>query len=140
MKNYIVEEKYQEIIKLIPIFCIDFLIRNEDRILLIKRKEEPLKDIYWFPGGRLRLNETIEELTIRILKNEVGKVFNDYKLIGFSNYIFNNFENSRAIHTPTLIFEIEVDKIFKPILDEKHSDYIWSLKLPREFKISNKFI
>ena len=36
--------------------------------------------------------------------------------------------------------EAEVDKIFKPILDEKHSDYIWSLKLPREFKISNKFI
>tara|TARA_Y100000589_G_scaffold326255_2_gene365690 strand:+ start:302 stop:745 length:444 start_codon:yes stop_codon:yes gene_type:complete len=139
MKNYIPEKQYQEIIKLIPIFCIDFLVRNNDEILLIKRKEEPLKDIYWFPGGRLRLNENINECAFRIQKNEIGKIFKDFKLVGFSNYFFDNVENSRAIHTPTLLYEIKVNEKFIPILDKKHDNYIWTLDLPKEFKREQKF-
>ena len=133
MSDFIPEEKFQEIINLIPIFCIDFLIKREDKILLIKRKQEPLKGIYWFPGGRLRLYETIEDFVKRVQLKEIGAFFDNYKLKGFSNYFFHKNKFSRALHTPTLLYEVQVNKNFLPKIDENHSDFIWSKDLPKEF-------
>jgi ADP-ribose pyrophosphatase YjhB (NUDIX family) len=60
--TFIPEEEYQKIIKTMPVFCADFLIFAEKKYLLIKRKEEPVKDVYWVVGGRLRYKETMAEL------------------------------------------------------------------------------
>ena len=45
--TFIPEEEYQKILKTMPVFCGDFLIFAEKKYLLIKRKEEPVKDVYW---------------------------------------------------------------------------------------------
>lgn len=134
MNQFIPEEFYLKIIKHVPIFCIDFLIRCKENYLLVKRNEEPLKNVYWLVGGRLIYKETIDECVQRILQREIGRKFTNYKMISFSNYIFSNNKNSRAIHTPTILFEIEVEEEFKPSLDNTHSKYIWSKTLPDEFK------
>ena len=60
----------------------------EKKYLLIKRKEEPVKDVYWVIGGRLRFKETMAELAERVMKQEIGRSFTDFKMIGYSNYIF----------------------------------------------------
>ena len=101
--------------------------------MLLKRVDEPLKNIFWFPGGRLRLNETIEDFALRVQERETGRYIKKYELIGFSNYFFKSSKNSRAIHTPTLLFKIRIKKQFIPILDKTHSDYVWTEKLPEEF-------
>lgn len=44
------------------------------KILLIKRGEEPFKDMYALPGGFLRKNETAEEAVSRELAEEAGVV------------------------------------------------------------------
>ena len=64
MKGYqiIPEKEYQKIINLMPIFCVDFLIQAEGKYLLLKRNQEPQKNIYWVIGGRLRFKEKIEEM------------------------------------------------------------------------------
>ena len=49
-----------------------------------------------------------------------------------TNYFFPNNNNSRATHTPTLLFHIAVKKMFNPILDQKHNNYIWSEHIPEE--------
>lgn len=132
MKNYIPEKKYRKIIKLIPIFCIDFLIRNNDKILLIKRKEEPLKGNFWLPGGRLRMMEKMNDASKRIQLQEIGRYFPNLKIIGFSNYHFKKRGSSRALHTPTILYEINVSEHFNPIIDKFHSDYKWTNKLPKK--------
>ena len=53
-KTFIPEDDYQKILKTMPVFCGDFLIFAEKKYLLIKRKEEPVKDVFWVIGGRLR--------------------------------------------------------------------------------------
>ena len=132
--NFIPENEYTNIIKKIPIFCIDFLIRCEGRYLLLKRVEEPMKGTYWVIGGRLRFKESIKDFSMRIQKKEIGRYFLNFKLIGFSNYIFDSKKESRAIHTPTLLYEIIVDEMFEPNLDQNHSDYYWSFDLPELIK------
>ena len=130
--TFIPEEEYQKIIKTMPIFCADFLIFAEKKYLLIKRKEEPVKDVYWVIGGRLRYKETMAELAERIMMQEIGQSFTEFKIIGYSNYIFPDVPDARATHTPTLLHIVPVEKMFEPKIDNKHTDYIWSDKLPEE--------
>tara|TARA_B100000927_G_scaffold32333_1_gene23494 strand:- start:53 stop:472 length:420 start_codon:yes stop_codon:yes gene_type:complete len=130
--TFIPEDDYQKIIKTMPVFCADFLIFAERKYLLIKRKEEPAKDVYWVVGGRLRYKETMEELAERVMKQEIGQSFSNFKIIGYSNYIFPETPDSRATHTPTLLHIVEANKMFEPKIDNKHTDYIWSEKLPEE--------
>ncbi len=102
------------------------------KYLLIKRKEEPVKDVYWVVGGRLRYKETMAELAERVMMQEVGRSFPEFKIIGYSNYIFPDVSNARATHTPTLLHIVPVKKMFTPKIDNKHTDYIWSDTLPDE--------
>ena len=115
-----------------PVFCVDFLIYAEKKYLLVKRKEEPVKDVYWVIGGRLRYKETMDELAERVQMQEIGRSFPQYKIIGYSNYFFPDTPDARATHTPTLLHIVEANKMFEPKIDNKHTDYIWSEKLPDE--------
>ena len=130
--TFIPEEDYQKILKTMPVFCGDFLIFSEKKYLLIKRKEEPVKDVYWVIGGRLRFKETMAELAERVMMQEIGRSFTDFKMIGYSNYIFPDVPDARATHTPTLLHIVPVEKMFEPKIDNKHTDYIWSDTLPDE--------
>ena len=130
MNNLIQEIDYQKIIKSIPIFCLDFLISSNDKILLLKRNQEPLKGEYWVPGGRLYFKENIDKAAERILKREIGRSFNNKSIIGFANYQFQKLPKSRALHTPTLLLEISLKNQFDPILDDSHNNFVWSNKIP----------
>tara|TARA_Y100001937_G_scaffold1889_1_gene2402 strand:- start:140 stop:559 length:420 start_codon:yes stop_codon:yes gene_type:complete len=130
--TFIPEGEYQKIIKKMPVFCVDFLIYAEKKYLLVKRKEEPVKDVYWVIGGRLRYKETMDELAERVQMQEIGRSFPQYKIIGYSNYFFPDTPDARATHTPTLLHIVEANKMFEPKIDNKHTDYIWSEKLPDE--------
>ena len=136
---FIPEEEYQKIMKTMPVFCADFLIRYGDKHLLIKRTEEPVKGVYWVIGGRLRHKETIQQLAERVHTREIGRYFPDFKMIGFSNYQFPDVPNQRATHTPTMLYLVEVDEMFEPNIDDTHSDFIWSTELPEELKNQTDF-
>ena len=132
MSNFVPERVYKTFLENMPIFCIDFLINCDNEFLLLKRNEEPLKGVFWMPGGRLHKNETIENFLIRVQSREIGRFFKNYNLIGFSNYFFKYSINSRATHTPTLLFEINIKSKFTPKIDRTHAKFTWSKELPKE--------
>ena len=137
---FIPEKEYEKILKSMPIFCIDFLIVHNGNYLLIERTEEPLKGVSWVIGGRMQLNETIEDFAWRVQSREIGHFVGVGKLIGFSNYFFPEVEESRAVHTPTLLYKVEVSEKFDPIIDETSCSFKWSDKLPEELKKQTDFI
>jgi len=130
--NYLPYKEYRKIIKTMPIFCIDFLITCKNKFLLIKREEEPLKNEYWVIGGRLMFREKIKDAAKRIQQREIGRYYLNFKAIGFSNYFFPNKQEAKATHTPAILFRISVQEEFIPIVDKKHSHFIWSKKMPVE--------
>lgn len=140
MDQLIEEEEYLKIVKLVPIFCVDFLIKCKQKYLLIKRVEEPGKDLYWVVGGRLRFKESIDEFAKRVQTREIGRYFTQRKLIAFSNYMFPENENSRATHTPSIMYLVEVDDFFIPDLDDTSIDYMWADTLPDELLKMTDFI
>jgi colanic acid biosynthesis protein WcaH len=137
---FIPEEEYQKMMKSLPIFCADFAFKCGDKYLLIKRTQEPVKGVFWVIGGRLRFKETIQQLAERVHVREVGRYYPNFKLVGFSNYIFPDVPDARATHTPTLLYLVEVDEMFEPVLDDTSCDFMWSTELPDELKDQTHFI
>lgn len=64
-----------------PALTVDALvfkkISGSFSLLLIKRKYEPFKDCWAFPGGFVEENEKVEIAVIRELKEETGLVINE---------------------------------------------------------------
>ena len=126
------DDQYDYILKNMPVFCVDWLIRCGNKYLLLERTQQPLKGQYWHIGGRLRMDESIEEAAIRLQEREIGRYCGVGELIGFSNYMFTKGEDARATHTPAITYLVDVSEEFVPELTETESDYIWTTSLPRD--------
>ncbi len=120
------EKQYQEIIKSIPISCVDIMItRDDNKFLLGKRVCAPGKN-EWFPiGGRVFKGETLKKAATRKLKEEIGITVKPATLefLTADETIFKGKtvdENRHSVnvvyilhlkHTPT--FKIDTSQIIK---------------------------
>lgn len=58
-----------------PASTVDIIVEEEGKILLVKRKRNPYKDIWAIPGGFIEYGkENLEEAAIRELREETGLV------------------------------------------------------------------
>ena len=93
-------EEYREILEKLAIPCVDVVIENElGEILMIKRDNEPAKNQWWFPGGRIFKRETIKDAAIRKIQEEVGLEISDVAIVGAYETIFD--EGPFGIETGT---------------------------------------
>ncbi len=109
-----------------PILCIDLVIFNDGKILLVKRKDEPLKDEWFFPGGRAHRNELLADAAKRIAENEVGLQIGFPLFMGFEEMFFETdpFNHSGGTSTVNMVFNsISKSKTVK--LDKHHKKYQW---------------
>jgi colanic acid biosynthesis protein WcaH len=89
------------------------------------RKNEPAKDTWWFPGGRVFKNETLEETIIRKLKEEVNiENFSIYKQLTITETDFETGPRNIPVHTINVTFLINSFEGDISI-DDTHSDYQW---------------
>lgn len=65
-----------------PLLTVDALIIYEGKIVLIRRKNPPFKDLYALPGGFVEVGETVEQAAIREAKEETGLDIRLIKLLG----------------------------------------------------------
>lgn len=53
--------------------CVVFAqVKEQVKVLLIERKDEPCKGMWAIPGGFMNMDETTEEAALRELKEETG--------------------------------------------------------------------
>ncbi|MEM3396039.1 MAG: NUDIX domain-containing protein [Thermoplasmata archaeon] len=67
IKNY---AKYKHQRK--PLLTADGVLIKHDKILLIRRKNEPWKGMYALPGGFVEYGETVEQTVLREVQEETG--------------------------------------------------------------------
>jgi colanic acid biosynthesis protein WcaH len=79
---------YKKIVESIPITSVEAIILKDDSFLLMKRNNEPVKDCWWFPGGRIRKNETFQEALHREIKEETGLKLTESRLLNIYERIF----------------------------------------------------
>jgi ADP-ribose pyrophosphatase YjhB (NUDIX family) len=116
---------YDEILKTMPILCVDVVLIRDKKVLLMFRKNEPAKDTWWFPGGRVFKNETLEETIIRKLKEEVNiENFSIYNQLTITETDFETGPRNIPVHTINVTFLISSFE-GDILIDKTHSDYQW---------------
>ena len=74
-----------------PKIAIGGVIIINNKILLTKRRDEPDKNKWAIPGGKLELNETLEEGLKREMKEETSLNVKKGKLLGIIEVINDTF-------------------------------------------------
>tara|TARA_B100000315_G_C14020063_1_gene338402 strand:+ start:55 stop:486 length:432 start_codon:yes stop_codon:yes gene_type:complete len=133
----IIEEPlYKKIIKSVPILCVDLIISYNEKYLLIKRKQNPLKNKWWVPGGRVLIGERVEDAVGRKLYEELSISKSDsFKLIGFYEDFFDvSSFGSHFYHTFSMVFKLELIDLPDVITDKSISGWMLNNNLPKRFE------
>jgi len=123
--QFIPSDLYHKIHKILPIVCVDIVVRRGDTILLVKRGVEPEKGSWWFPGGRLYRGESSSSAAIRVVKSETGLFLTELCLLGFDETIFeaDPFEHGCGTHTINIIYRAIPEGVIS--LDCNHIEHRW---------------
>ncbi len=84
----------------------DSIIERRNKILLVKRKFEPFKGFYAFPGGKVEENELVEKAIVREVKEETGYIIKPIEILG----VYSDPKRDPRGHVITITF---ISKIIK---------------------------
>ena len=121
-----VEEKlYSDIIKLVPILCVDLSIVCDSKFLLVKRNQSPLKDEWWVPGGRILIGESSHDAAIRKLDEELKiSSFDKISVLGIYEDLFEESSLGKHLyHTISVVYEFKIDNIKNIELDKTSKEW-----------------
>ena len=136
VKKRIPSAFYRKIHQVLPILTIDLVIKHRNSFLLVKRKNNPCANIWYFPGGRLLKGEKVIEAAARKLKEETGLTGRGWKFLGFHEHFYNpkrSYFPGFASHVISLVFRVECDAQKRIVLDSQGSDYKWFLRIGKGF-------
>ena len=137
---FIQANEYKKIIQKIPILCVDIILRHKDKVLLIKRSDEPCKGIYWPIGGRVHKGESVDAAARRKILEEIGIEYKGSLIpIGFyeDNYTESAFEAETEYSSFSLVFVGDLNKEVKTKvkLDKTSDDFGYFDTLPKRFVV-----
>lgn len=137
--SLIPKKQYTQILENLPILCVDIIVQNtKGEYLLVKRANEPKKGRWWVIGGRVFKGESLEKAVVRKAREETGKRIRDIRPIGYFELIdgVNPFGLSFKYHTVSVVFAAVIIDDIEPIkLDNQSSEFKFSKKLPKDFKV-----
>ncbi len=134
------KDKYAEIMKALPILCVDIIIKNtSNEYLLIKRAYEPLKGVWWVAGGRVLKGETLEQAAKRKVKEEIGVIVDVVYPVGYYEDVFetNPFGLSTPLHSVSLVFSTIINNDNGILLEDQSTHWKYSKELPLKFTIKS---
>ena len=123
--NWIDEPLYLKIKEKMPISCVDLLIVHDGKLLLMLRNNEPGKDLWFTPGGRIYKNEVLRDAIKRVLKKETGLESTNITQTGTMCHIWP------MVHTVTTYYTMKVDSN-QIQLNSEHRDYRWIEEIEKD--------
>ena len=138
MTNYIEKDLYNLIIENVIVLCTDILVKYKNKYVLLRRAEEPMKNVLWPIGGRIRQSETAIVSATRKLKEELGITnFKPLKAIGYyeDHYNANSFKDNTDYYTLSIVFETEIESIDDLNVDYTSIDFELQDTIPEQFII-----
>ncbi len=132
MPAFINPNLYKKIVDSVPLLTVDVIFKTQNKFLLVKRANQPLKDQYWVIGGRVLKDESVWEAVSRKVFQEVGCIVNSIKMVGIYEDSYAESEFGVPSHTTSIVFEVESDNVTVK-LDSQSKGFILSDTLPDRF-------
>ena len=85
-----------------PKLTVDGIIYDNNKILLIKRRNNPFKGKWALPGGFVEYGEKTEDSVVREISEETGLNTRVNKLIG----VYSDPDRDPRGHTVTVVYEL----------------------------------
>ena len=114
--DFIPSNLYDQIMKWLPIVSVEAVIVINQSLLMLKRCNQPAAGQWWFPGGRIKKGESLEDALHREIKEETGLELATYKLINVYSRVFPER------HDITIAYLCKCKKS-EIILNNEHSEY-----------------
>ena len=89
-----------------PKVTVDGAILKENKILLVKRKNNPFKNMWALPGGFVEYNEKVEDAVVREVLEETGLNTKIIDLIG----IYSDPDRDPRGHVITAVYLLKIEK------------------------------
>jgi len=123
-------QTFKVVIKNTPLVSIDLCLICNGQILLGKRHNEPLKGIWFTPGGRIHKNETWQDALLRIAEVELGLsgiAVEGFSLMGMWDHFYNNsaIDQNTSTHYVNLPHYAEFKSKPQIALDDQHGEFKW---------------
>jgi colanic acid biosynthesis protein WcaH len=122
---------FNSIVRLTPLIAIDMIVRSSDgRVLVGRRNNEPAKEWFFVPGGRITKNETLAAAFRRISLAELGveKTMEQARFLGVYEHFYatNNLEQPGfGTHYVTLAYEVTTPLQDASLPKDQHAEYLW---------------
>ena len=121
---------FKTVIENTPLVSIDLCLICNGQILLGKRRNEPLKGIWFTPGGRIHKNETWQDALLRIAEVELGlgdTAVESFSLMCVWDHFYNNsaLDQNTSTHYVNLPHYAEFKSRPDITLDDQHGDFKW---------------
>ncbi|MHB9286913.1 NUDIX domain-containing protein [Halobacteriales archaeon Cl-PHB] len=134
--EYIPEEAFAEFTERMPEVCVEVVLQTDAGVLLAKRTNDPVKDEWFWPGGRLYKGEELAEAAHRVAAEELGIEIHIEGQLG----VYSHFWDTSALpgapsrHTVNVVFLAQsVEDPSEIALDDQHSDYRFVTELDPDF-------
>jgi len=123
-------QTFKTVLENTPLVSIDLCLICNDQILLGRRRNEPLKGLWFTPGGRIHKNETWQSALLRIAKVELGLsgiAVEGFALMGIWDHFYNNSALNQNIstHYVNLPHYAEFKSAPQITLDDQHGEFKW---------------
>ena len=122
---------FMEVVKYTPLVAIDLVIRNPaGKILLGLRNNEPAKNYWFVPGGRIYKDETMTKAFRRITREELGqeREMREGCFLGvYEHHYSDNFaqEPGFGTHYVVLGYEMDLQETLPELPNAQHRQYQW---------------
>lgn len=129
---------YRTITDVMPIICVDLVVRLEgERVLLVKRNNEPAKDEWWLPGGRILKGEKLEQAARRKAREELGIDVGELQPLGYYEHHWDAspFGLPSGHHTISFVFQTDITKATAITLDNQSKEWRFADRLPAEIQV-----
>ncbi len=120
------KDLYDRILRVMPIPCVDLHVTDSSgRVLLVKRKNEPMMHHWWFPGGRVLFKETRQQAATRKLQEECGLKPVFVREVGTYDLILPLPGEGEISHGITTLFHINVGDETAVTVDSQSASAEW---------------
>ena len=129
-------EDLVQLVRLGPLVSIDLIVQDPaGRMLVGLRNNEPAKDSWFVPGGRVGKGESLDDAFRRIIRDELGlsRARESAELLGvFEHFYSTNFAETPGLgtHYIVLAHRIPVESRDEVVPDNQHRQLRWDF--PRE--------
>jgi colanic acid biosynthesis protein WcaH len=133
MRPLIPQELYNQILRHVPIACVDIAIVANGSVLLVKRKDPPAQGTWWVPGGRVLKGERMRATALRKAREEVGLACHVGPIIHTAETIFPDGPHGIPVHSINscfLLHPVENINQRSVFLDQHQADFRWVNSIP----------